>query len=131
MDRFGWSLPPGVQNWMIPGNRPHEEAYERAFEELDEEKRAEMVAFLVKQFPEMPKGWAEGVIVSGAGENWEPVNDAIYDFFDGFAEDVFADVIRKGADASKDYEEFLKGEMEDFDDEPDWDSMPGGADYVD
>ncbi len=59
MTDFGWDLPPGVTDSMIPGNRPEDEAHDRDFEELEQQ--------------------VEEVI--GACENEDVVEDVIVDLW--------------------------------------------------
>ena len=55
MSRDGY-LPPGVESYMIPGNRPEDELYEKFTEDKDE-----MFGLYKKHFGKNPKDWDEMV----------------------------------------------------------------------
>ena|SRR5690554_3386383 len=71
---MGYHYPPGVQEWMIPGNRPEDEWAEMTVEELEYELHRAIRSGEVSEWTTLDDLWAdlEAVESELAGERVSP-----------------------------------------------------------
>ena len=115
MSRDGY-LPDGVENWMIPGNRPEEEAFGRAYERLDETTVKDLRVALANEFERVLREGAKDE-VSLLSESEVHLRDAWAAILMsiGLVDDGASEGLAHKGTVSEEYDRWLRAELEGYD----------------